>query len=264
MVGQTASLQSPTTGIVEPGVPPCPEAGRVERVTDRWAIRVDGWEIALDRADVARATPLFRYQPAQRPKPPARVVSRRKLPADCTSPYDDLFAKYAVKHGLDWRFVLAVAFQESGFQPSVEGDGGAYGLMQVTPIAAREVGEEAIENPEHNIRAGVRYLELLSKIYPRARGRDRMALTLAAYNIGPGHVRDAQLLAERFGYDPNRWDDSLEAMLPLLEESAFYSELPGGFARGRRGVDYVNRVMDRYDRYCMVLGAVPTPSRAVD
>jgi len=266
MVG---SVKPPTLAAVrvdDASSVPIPEE-RPEQQADRWAIRVDGWGITFDRGEVARVTPLFRPEPVPaRLAPEVAEVPPPHRPPSEYSPYDEIFAKYAAKHGLDWRLVRAVAFQESGFQPAVEGHAGAYGLMQVTPEAAREVGENAFESPERNISAGVRYLDRLAKMFPNARGRDRIALTLAAYNLGPGHVRDAQLLAQRFGYDANRWRGALEDVLPLLEEPSVSAELPGGFARGNRGVDYVNRVMERYDRYCAVLGKIPVSGspRAID
>ena len=258
----------------EPCVVPCleerlPGGGEA---ADRWEIRVDGREITFDRDEVTRVTPLFEprlagRRPAQLPSPPMGSEGRRSASEGPMSAYDDIIVKYATRHGLDWRLVRAVAVQESGLQAGAEGQGGAYGLMQVTPIAAREVGEDPSESPERNISAGVRYLVHLQKMFPNARGRDRLALILAAYNLGPGHVRDAQLLAERFGYDANRWEGALEDILPLLEQPAVSAELPGGFARGNRGVDYVNRVMERYDRYRAVLGNAPRgagTSRALD
>jgi len=77
---------------------------------------------------------------------------------------------------------------------------------------------------------------------------ERLPLMLAAYNMGPGHVADAQTLAKRFGFDPLRWYDSMERVLPLLEQPALYEQLPNGYARGRATVKYVRRVLDRYAR----------------
>jgi membrane-bound lytic murein transglycosylase F len=120
--------------------------------------------------------------------------------------------------------------------------------MQVRDIAAREVDAEAYFSPEANVRTGVRYLERLADMFRAASGRDRLALMLAAYNMGPAHVGDAQELARRFGYSPLRWDDSMDLVLPLLEQPAFYEGLPNGYAQGRATVGYVNRVLDRYAR----------------
>ena len=71
---------------------------------------------------------------------------------------------------------------------------------------------------------------------------------LAAYNMGPAHVEDAQTIARHFGYNPLRWDDSMDVVLPLLEQPAFYEKLPSGYAQGGATVGYVNRVLDRYAR----------------
>ena len=74
------------------------------------------------------------------------------------------------------------------------------------------------------MRTGVRYLQRLEREYATAPERDRLALMLAAYNMGIGHVRDAQALARRFGYDPMRWDGSMDVMVSLLEEPQVASE----------------------------------------
>jgi len=95
----------------------------------------------------------------------------------------------------------------------------------------------------------VRYLRQLDEMFQQVRGLDRLKFVLAAYNIGPGHVRDAQMLARRFGYDPYRWDDAVAVMLPLLEEPAIYETLPLGFGRGSTTVAYVSRVLDRFQHY---------------
>ena len=48
------------------------------------------------------------------------------------------------KHGaaqqIDWLNLAALAFKESTFNPAARGGGGAHGLMQITPAAARRVG----------------------------------------------------------------------------------------------------------------------------
>jgi membrane-bound lytic murein transglycosylase F len=196
---------------------------------------VDGWHIELDTVAARRLPPLPEPAPESMPS--------------LLSPYDATIHQYADAAGLDWRFVAAVIYEESRFDPDSVSDAGAYGLMQVMPAAARDVGATSFREPEANIRTGVAYLQRLEREYGAAREADRQALVLAAYNMGPAHLQDAQVLARRFGYDPWRWDGAMDVMVSLLEEPTVASRLPNGFARGRSVVDYVDRVRHRYAFY---------------
>jgi membrane-bound lytic murein transglycosylase F len=209
-------------------------------------VKVDGWYIELDQVAALPA-------PGLDPEP---------LEPPLLSPYDQLIAHYAEEAGIDWRLIAAVIYEESRFKPESVSDAGAYGLMQVREVAAREVGEPEFVEPEANIRTGVRYLQWLARQFATAPDRDRLALMLAAYNMGIAHVQDAQALARRFGYDPLRWDGAMDVMVSLLEEPQVYGHLPGGFARGRAVVDYVDRVLRRHAAYRRDLPALP-PGRVL-
>jgi membrane-bound lytic murein transglycosylase F len=208
----------------------------------RWSVRVDGWTIEVD--EVARR-PVPELQPEMVPP--------------VLSPYDAMIARHAIAAGLDWRFVSAVIYEESRFQPESVSSAGAVGLMQVMPVAAADVGELRFHEPEANVRTGVRYLQRLAREYAGAGERDRTALMLAAYNMGMGHVRDAQRLARRFGYDPLRWDGAMDVMVSLLEEPSVAARLRHGFAQGRSVVAYVDRVLTRYASYRRTLPVLPPP-----
>jgi membrane-bound lytic murein transglycosylase F len=52
-------------------------------------------------------------------------------------------------------------------------------------------------------------------------GEDRLKFALAAYNIGLGHVFDAQKLAQQMGLNQNSWPD-LKRVLPLLSQKKYY------------------------------------------
>jgi len=211
-----------------------------EVATKRWSVKVDGWTIQVD--DVAgRAVPKL--------DPP--------IVHPVLSPYDAMIAGYADAAGLDWRFVSAVIYEESRFDPDSQSSAGAVGLMQVMPAAAQDVGEVRFHEPEANIRTGVRYLQRLAREYARAPERDRLALMLAAYNMGMAHVRDAQELARRFGYDPLRWDGAMDVMVSLLEEPVVAQAVHNGSAQGRSVVAYVDRVLTRYGSYRGSLPAMP-------
>lgn len=213
--------------IPEPGPPP-----------KTWAVHAGGWYIRVDGAEIA--IPSVAEVTASRP---------RASLATTVSPYDYLIAYHAEAEGFDWRLIAALIFEESRFDASSRSDKGAIGLMQVRPIAAQAVGEERFTTPDDNVRTGTRYLRQLDDTFHEAQGRDRLRLVLAAYNMGPGHVQDAQALARHFGYDPNRWQDSMDLMLPLLEQPSIAAQLPNGFAKGTGTVAYVERILERYQRY---------------
>jgi membrane-bound lytic murein transglycosylase F len=168
------------------------------------------------------------------------------------SRYDYLIAQHAEEAGFDWRLVAALIFEESRFEHDRVSGAGAYGLMQVMPFTARFVGTKNYQEPRDNIEAGVKYLHSLYHNFPYGRPEDRLALTLASYVIGPGHVEDAQRMARVLGYDPHCWADSMELMLPLLENPKYHRKSLFGYAQGREAVRYVNAVLKRaliYSRY---------------
>lgn len=165
------------------------------------------------------------------------------------SRYDRLIAHHAEEAGFDWRFVAALIFQESRFNHESVSGAGAYGLMQLMPIAAQDIGVKDYSQPAKNIEAGVKYLKVLARQFPDGRVEDRFALVLASYFLGPGHLEDAQRLARVLGYDPDCWEDSMERVLPLLEKARYYRRAQYGAAQGKQAVRYVNSIKKRYLLY---------------
>jgi soluble lytic murein transglycosylase-like protein len=218
-----------------------PSLGKHALPRSRWLVRVDGWTLGLD--DVAKRS-LSGWLP------PAAGYEGVAYESDAPAPFPfhDLIVSAAAAEGLDWRLVAALIAEESGFNPTSESPAGAYGLMQVRPIAAREVREPEFRNPPDNIRTGVRYLKRLMELFSVPDPHQQLGLVLAAYNMGPAHLTDAQALAARYGLAPQRWYDSVELVLPLLEQPAIYTTIENGYAQGRQTVRYVRRVLARYER----------------
>jgi membrane-bound lytic murein transglycosylase MltF len=143
------------------------------------------------------------------------------------SPWDDLLRRHATEHGFDWRLMAAVAYQESGFRQSARSRQGAVGVFQIKPTTAREpyVGIDAVEgkkNLENNIEAGIKYLAWIKARYfdviPGMRERDRLRMTLAAYNAGPATLINARNRARRMGLDPDRWFRNVELALLAMRK----------------------------------------------
>lgn len=241
----------PSLGGAAAGGPPDPRAS-YQPNPERVAVRVDGWVIEVDGVAAAQMPAVYKAAAV------GAVLGDPDRPATVLSRYDDLIHWHASSHGLDWRLVTALIQEESGFRETAVSPKGAVGLMQVRAIAAEDVGETSYTAPSDNIRTGIRYLKRLdAMLAPAAAGRDRLALVLAAYNMGPAHVQDAQMLARTFGYDPHRWENAMAVILPLLENERFYRRVPSGYAQGSRTVAYVERILGRYDRFRVEAGETP-------
>lgn len=129
------------------------------------------------------------------------------------SNYRPLFERYGEEFGFDWRFLAALVFQESGFDPKAKSHRGARGLMQLMPETAAEVGVKNLDDPADNIRGGAAYLAFLREHFvndPEIPEHERERLILAAYNAGPGRLRELRETAESMGRDPNRWFNHVE------------------------------------------------------
>jgi len=160
--------------------------------------------------------------------------------------YEAVIRRESRRHSFDWRLVAAVIYQESHFNPQAVSYTGVRGLMQLTTDTAEELGVSNRLDPEQSIAGGVQYLRLLYDRFEDIPGFDRMLFALAGYNVGYGHVRDAQKIATQKGLDPTKWS-SLKQVLPLLRYPAYYKHTEYGYARGTEPVRYIRRILTYYD-----------------
>src|SRR4051794_17471622 len=118
--------------------------------------------------------------------------------------YDDLIARQSHIYRLDDRLIWSLIYEETYFRAWKIGAADEVGLMQVTPLVAREWAHETglkeyerqanenvndfLADPERNIQAACWYLEKIREPY---RGRTaETAMTLSAYNAGPSRVEE--------------------------------------------------------------------------
>ena len=160
--------------------------------------------------------------------------------------YKNLIRKTALEHDFDWRLIAAVIYQESHFDPHAKSFTGVEGIMQLTRDTAEEMGIKDRRDPKQSIIGGVKYLRKLYKRYGEAKDPDRLLITLASYNVGHGHIRDAQEIARGMNLNPQSWS-SLEQTLPLLRNPKYYKKTRHGYARGTEPVRYVRRILTYYD-----------------
>ena len=79
--------------------------------------------------------------------------------------------------------------------------------------------------------------------------QDRMWFALASYNAGINHVRDAQRLTKKMGWDSNHWFNNVERAMLLLSKRKYAKQSRHGYVRGREPVKYVREIRDRYRAY---------------
>ncbi|MGA1874350.1 MAG: membrane-bound lytic murein transglycosylase MltF [bacterium] len=160
--------------------------------------------------------------------------------------YKDLIKKASQRHRFDWRLIAAQIYQESHFNPRARSFTGVRGLMMLTIPTAQLMGIDNRLDPDQSIKGGVKYLRRLYNCYDKAEERDRILISLAAYNVGPGHIQDAQEIAQKMNMDPYKWS-SLKKTLPLLSRPEYYQSSKYGYCRGYEPVQYVQRIMTYYD-----------------
>ncbi len=171
------------------------------------------------------------------------------------SKYDELFKKYSKEIGWDWRLLASLVCQESRFQPEARSKRGAYGLMQMMPATMERFSgtDIIVSSPEKQIAAGVAYIKYLDKlIAPNVSDKDeRIKFVLASYNIGPGHILDAQRLAEKYGKDASVWDNNVDSCLLSKADPKYYTdpEVRHGKCKGKETYAFVSLVLERFEHY---------------
>ncbi|AHB71863.1 murein transglycosylase [Cronobacter malonaticus] len=150
--------------------------------------------------------------------------------------YKDLFARYVSDKAVPQSYAMAIARQESAWNPKVRSPVGASGLMQLMPGTATHTvkmfnlpgysNSAQLLDPETNIQIGTSYLQYVYGMFDNNR-----IFASAAYNAGPGRVRT--------------W---LGNSAGRIDAVAFVESIPFSETRG-----YVKNVLayDAYYRYFM-------------
>jgi soluble lytic murein transglycosylase-like protein len=114
-------------------------------------------------------------------------AAEREIPADIPTSgdpqLDRIIFEVGERQGVDPRFIHAVIWQESKYDPDARSHAGAQGLMQLMPATAKRFGCEDLNDPQANIEAGTKYLGWLLKRFD-----GNVELALAGYNAGEGAV----------------------------------------------------------------------------
>jgi len=162
--------------------------------------------------------------------------------------FEPFFIQAGARHGVDWQLLAAIGYQESHWLPRAKSPTGVRGIMMLTLPTAQQLGVKSRLDPVQSIWGGAKYFsQLKGSLKKTVSEPDLTWLTLAAYNIGLGHVRDAQILAEEQGGNRYKWLD-VKAALPLLQQKRWHATTRHGYARGKEAVAYVTNIREYYDQ----------------
>jgi soluble lytic murein transglycosylase len=167
----------------------------------------------------------------------AKIAMNRGFPVELYAYPDVLpdFKMLADGDALEEPLIHALTRQESEFNPTIVSSAGAMGLMQLLPSTAKEVAKahdlkfdkkKLMSDPSYNLSLGSAFLHRLIRNYDGS-----YIMALAAYNAGPGRVRQWVAL---FGdprekkVDPVDWIERIpftetrEYVLKIMESAQVY------------------------------------------
>jgi membrane-bound lytic murein transglycosylase MltF len=154
----------------------------------------------------------------------------------------DVFQKYGKQYDVDYVLMLAQGYQESQLDQNAKSHVGAIGVMQVMPATGKELKVGNINEIEANVHAGVKYVRFMIDQYFAKEPIDHVNRTLfafAAYNCGPGRLRQLRKEAASRGLDANVWFNNVERI--------------AGERVGRETVQYVSNIYKYYVAYMLTI-----------
>jgi membrane-bound lytic murein transglycosylase MltF len=153
----------------------------------------------------------------------------------------ELFRRYGDQYKFDYLLMAAQGYQESRLNQGAKSAVGAVGVMQLMPETgkAQKVGD--VRQIEPNVHAGVKYMRFIRDSFFEQEPMDDLnkgLFTFAAYNAGPGRIRQLRKEAAGRGLDPNVWFGQVER---IASERI-----------GRETVTYVSNIYKYYVAYKLV------------
>jgi membrane-bound lytic murein transglycosylase MltF len=154
-----------------------------------------------------------------------------------------LFRRYGSQYNMDWMLMAAQGYQESRLDHAARSHVGAIGIMQIMPPTGKEMNVGDITKLEANVHAGVKLMRHYVDRYYAKEPMDELNKVLfafAAYNAGPGRVRQLRREAATRGLDANVWFNNVERV--------------AAERIGRETVTYVSNIYKYYVTYLLIQG----------
>jgi len=153
----------------------------------------------------------------------------------------ELFRKYGDQYKFDFLLMAAQGYQESRLDQGAKSAVGAVGVMQVMPETGKEQKVGDIRQVGPNVHAGVKYMRFIRDSFFESEPMDELnkgLFTFAAYNAGPGRIKQLRREAAQRGLNPNLWFGNVER---VASERI-----------GRETVTYVSNIYKYYVAYKLI------------
>jgi len=149
-----------------------------------------------------------------------------------------MFQKYGDQYKVDWLLMAAQGYQESRLDQTVKSQVGAIGVMQIMPATGKDLNVGDITQLDPNIQGGIKYMRFMMDQFYKNEPMDelnKMLITFASYNCGPGRMKSLRKETLARGLDPNIWFGNVEQ---VASEKV-----------GRETVTYVSNIYKYYVAY---------------
>ena len=230
-------------------------AWAVRKGSVEWKAYLDNW---INEIKGTRKFNFLYYKYFESPRVAERKNSEfNSISGSRISKYDDMIKEIARQYNWDWRLISSIIYHESRFNEDAGSWIGAYGLMQLMPVVAENYGIENIEDPRQNVKGGILLLNSLNDRFIESipDSAQRIKFVLAAYNIGLGHVYDAQRLAKKYGKNPQIWENNVDYYLQNKSNEKYFKDevVRFGYCRGEEATNFVRNVTNNYKQYMNVI-----------
>jgi len=233
--------------LILPGITLHPQVSVPEEGDLAWAVRKNSPKLVAELNPFIKANGmgtlfgnaiLRKYLKSARFVKNATSAAERKKFESLT----EIFRKYSGRYDLDYLLMMAQGYQESRLDQAAKSHVGAVGVMQVMPQTGGELKVGDITKVEPNIHAGVKYIRFMIDQYFADEPMDRLnrgLFAFAAYNCGPGRLRQLRREATQRGLDANVWFNNVERV--------------AGERIGRETVQYVSNIYKYYIAYTLAV-----------
>lgn len=162
-----------------------PASANVLEIGDDGATWISGGPASADQAALMAMVPLAPTAAIAAPGDLDPVAITIPVASAGPSGWSARVSQLAAKYDLSPALLEALVWQESRWRHDAVSPVGARGLAQLMPGTARELGVDA-DDPSDNLEGGARYLRQQLDTFG-----GNLEKALAAYNAGPGRVRQA-------------------------------------------------------------------------